>query len=221
MTAGNGRQHSLKWVTGKQFMATCTLVREEAYLPAATNARWYCKRLADYINIVNVTCVRIIHLQYDYLVLTVTDNVRLGQASPLSYAKGCSGQSLRQVAREFEVSPSVVTRLLNRHRETGQYCRRPGQGRKCKTSPQNDRYIALPALRQRKKTARDLQNDLYMTYGIRVSDQTVRNRLRKENIRPKNSVKKQRLTNEHKAARLKFAENHADWNMNQWEYVLF
>ncbi|KAJ4445190.1 hypothetical protein ANN_06991 [Periplaneta americana] len=30
-------------------------------------------------------------VQYDYLVLTVAGNVRLGQASPFSYAKGCSG----------------------------------------------------------------------------------------------------------------------------------
>ncbi|KAJ4436180.1 hypothetical protein ANN_18810 [Periplaneta americana] len=31
-------------------------------------------------------------LQYDYIVLIVADNVHLGQASPLSYAKGCSGR---------------------------------------------------------------------------------------------------------------------------------
>lgn len=131
------------------------------------------------------------------------------------------GQSLRQVARELEVSPSVVSRLRNRHRETGQYCRRPGQGRKFKTSPQDDRYIVLCTLRQRTKTARDLQNDLRMASGIRVSDQTIRNRLRKENIRPKRPVKKPRLTNEHKAARRTFAQNHADWNLNQWQSVLF
>ena len=131
------------------------------------------------------------------------------------------GQSLRQVARELQVSPSVVSRLRNRHRETGQYCRRPGQGRKCKTSPQDDRYIVLSALRQRTKTARDLQNDLHMASGIRVSDQTIRNRLRRENIRSKRPVKKQRLTNQHKAARRTFAENYANWNLNQWQSVLF
>ncbi|KAJ4430731.1 hypothetical protein ANN_19322 [Periplaneta americana] len=112
------------------------------------------------------------------------------------------GQSLRQVARELEVSPSVVSKLRNRHRETGQYCRRPGQDCKCKTSPQDDRYIVLAALRQSTKTARDLQNDLYMVSGIQVSDQT-------------------HLTNEHQATRLAFAENHADWNPNQWQSVLF
>ncbi|KAJ4427266.1 hypothetical protein ANN_24884 [Periplaneta americana] len=31
-----------------------------------------------------------INVQYDYLVLTVAGNLRLGQASPLSYAMGCS-----------------------------------------------------------------------------------------------------------------------------------
>ncbi|KAJ4425490.1 hypothetical protein ANN_28108 [Periplaneta americana] len=99
------------------------------------------------------------------------------------------GQSLRQAARELEVSPSEVSRLPNRHRETEQYCRRPGQSRKCKTGPQDDTYIVLSALIQRTKTARDLQNDLYMASGIQISDETLRNRLRKENIPPKRPVK--------------------------------
>ena len=68
---------------------------------------------------------------------------------------------------------------------------------------------------------RDLQNDLHMASGIRVSDQTIRNRLRRENIRSKRPVKKQRLTNQHKAARRTFAENYANWNLNQWQSVLF
>ncbi|KAJ4437883.1 hypothetical protein ANN_13822 [Periplaneta americana] len=99
-------------------------------------------------------------------------------------------QLLRQVARVLEVSPSVVSRLRNRHRETAY------------------------------KSCKNLQNDLYRVFGIRFSDQTIRNRLRKENIRPKRPVRKQLLTNEHKTARLTFAENHADWNLNHWQSVL-
>ncbi|KAJ4443567.1 hypothetical protein ANN_05240 [Periplaneta americana] len=38
-------------------------------------------------------------LQYDYLVLTVAGDVRLGQASPLRYAKGCSDRHMSETIR--------------------------------------------------------------------------------------------------------------------------
>ncbi|KAJ4435022.1 hypothetical protein ANN_23595 [Periplaneta americana] len=104
-----------------------------------------------------------------HLILTDITEVNMNYSS---FQPNVKGQLLRQVARELEVSPSVVSRLRNRHREIGQYCRRPGQGRKCKTSSQDDRYIVLSALRQRTETARDLQNDIYIASGSWVSDQT-------------------------------------------------
>ncbi|KAJ4430769.1 hypothetical protein ANN_19360 [Periplaneta americana] len=47
-----------------------------------------------------------------------------------------------------------------------------------KQAPQDDRYIVLSVLRQSRKIARDLQNDLYMASGIRVSYQTRLNTVR-------------------------------------------
>ncbi|KAJ4444181.1 hypothetical protein ANN_05971 [Periplaneta americana] len=45
---------------------------------------------ANNVNIPMDMGIEVITSLYDYLVLTVAGNVRLGQASPLSYAKGCS-----------------------------------------------------------------------------------------------------------------------------------
>lgn len=131
------------------------------------------------------------------------------------------GHSIRYVSRDLRVSPSVIQRLWNRFRETGQYVRKAGQGRKRKTTQNQDRFLVLSSLRKRTATARDLLNDLRRAHGIEISDQTVRNRLKEANLKPRRPVRKPRLTRHHKAARMRFAREHRDWQLRHWTPVLF
>lgn len=131
------------------------------------------------------------------------------------------GRSIRYVSRILDVSPSVIHRLWRRYRETRGYKRRPGQGRKKKTTEVEDRFLVLSALRRRTSTARDLQNDLRTATGAVISDQTIRNRLRNAGLRSRIPFQAPRLTRQHKEARLRFAQNHVNWQLRQWKGVLF
>ncbi|GFU68350.1 transposable element Tcb2 transposase [Trichonephila clavipes] len=61
--------------------------------------------------------------------------------------------------------------------ETGSAGRRPGQGRRRATTPNEDRSLVLTARRHRNMNATLLQQHLRSATGTRVSTQTVRNRL--------------------------------------------
>ncbi|GFV92979.1 transposable element Tcb2 transposase [Trichonephila clavipes] len=84
-----------------------------------------------------------------------------------------SGQTQRSVADAVGVARSVVASLWNRFQETGNVRRRPGAGRPRATTSTDDRYIQLTALRNRTENATQLQRQLLLATGRRVSSQTV------------------------------------------------
>ncbi|GFW96134.1 transposable element Tcb2 transposase [Trichonephila clavipes] len=84
-----------------------------------------------------------------------------------------SGQTQRSVADAVGIARSVVARLWNRFQETGNVRRRPGAGRPCATTSTDGRYIQLTARRNRTENATQLQRQLLLATGRRVSSQTV------------------------------------------------
>ncbi|GFV91241.1 hypothetical protein TNCV_897611 [Trichonephila clavipes] len=57
------------------------------------------------------------------------------------------GQTQAKVAQAIGVSQSVISRIWNRVLETGSAGRRPSQGRRRATTPNEDRYLVLRAPR--------------------------------------------------------------------------
>ncbi|GFX31941.1 transposable element Tcb2 transposase [Trichonephila clavipes] len=63
------------------------------------------------------------------------------------------GRKITDVAREFEIAHSVVSRLWKSFKTTEMCSRRHGGGRVRSTTPAEDRYIVLSAKRNRRTTA--------------------------------------------------------------------
>ncbi|GFX86087.1 transposable element Tcb2 transposase [Trichonephila clavipes] len=60
------------------------------------------------------------------------------------------GRKITDVAREFDITKSVVSRLWKSFKTTGMCSRRHGGGRVRTTTPAEDRYIVLSAKRNRR-----------------------------------------------------------------------
>ncbi|GFV43413.1 HTH_Tnp_Tc3_2 domain-containing protein [Trichonephila clavipes] len=85
------------------------------------------------------------------------------------------GQTQPEVAQAIGVSQSVISRIWSRFLETESAGRRPGQGRRRATTPNEDHYLVLTAQRHRNMNATLLQQLLHLATGTMVSTQTVRN----------------------------------------------
>ncbi|GFW51015.1 transposable element Tcb2 transposase [Trichonephila clavipes] len=79
----------------------------------------------------------------------------------------------------------------------------------------------LTARRNRTENATQLQRQLLLATGRRVSSQTVRNRLHEGWLYARRRMVCIPLTPRHCAARRRWAAEHRDWEQNDWSQVLF
>ncbi|GFU75783.1 transposable element Tcb2 transposase [Trichonephila clavipes] len=108
------------------------------------------------------------------------------------------GQTQAEVAHAIGVSQNVISRIWNLFLKTGSAGRRPGEGRRWATTPNEDRYLVLTPRRHRNMNATLLQQHLRSATGTTVSTQTVRNWLHGE-----------------------VSNRHVNWRRNEWSNVLF
>ncbi|GFU06021.1 HTH_Tnp_Tc3_2 domain-containing protein [Trichonephila clavipes] len=132
-----------------------------------------------------------------------------------------SEQTQRSVADTVGVARSVVARLWNRFQETGNVRCRPGAGRLRAPTSTDDRYIQLTARRSRTENATQLQRQLLLATGRRVSSQTVRNWLHEGELYARRPMVCIPLTPRHRVARKRWAAEHRDWEQHDWSQVLF
>ncbi|GFV05913.1 transposable element Tcb2 transposase [Trichonephila clavipes] len=106
-------------------------------------------------------------------------------------------------------------------RVVGSAGRRPGQGRRWATTPNEDRYLVLTGRGHRKMNATFLQQHLRSATGTTVSTQTVRNRLHGVGLYARRPMVCVRLTSRHPHDRREWATEYVNWRRNEWSNVLF
>ncbi|GFW22934.1 transposable element Tcb2 transposase [Trichonephila clavipes] len=131
------------------------------------------------------------------------------------------GQTQAKIAQAIRVSQSVISRILNRFLETGSPDRRPGQGRRWATMPNEDRYLVLTARRHRNMSANLLQQYLRSAAGTMVSTQTVRNWLHCVGLYARRWMVCIKITSRHRHDRREGATEHVNWRRIEWSNVLF
>ncbi|GFW55960.1 transposable element Tcb2 transposase [Trichonephila clavipes] len=111
------------------------------------------------------------------------------------------GQTQAEVAQAIGVSQNVISRIWNCFLETESAGRRPGQGRRRLTKPNEDRFLVLTARRHQNMNATLLQQHLRSASSTTVSTQTVRNRLHGVGLYARRSMVCVRLTSRHRCDR--------------------
>lgn len=128
-----------------------------------------------------------------------------------------AGMSIAAISTELAITKSTVRRWCQRWEETGNVTDEARCGRPRKTSPADNRSILESATQSPLQTAVAIRNELQ----LQVSAGTVRNRLHEAGIHHRTPAVKGRLTDQHRAARLEFAQQHIDDGLDYWGRVIF
>ncbi|GFY25938.1 transposable element Tcb1 transposase [Trichonephila clavipes] len=131
------------------------------------------------------------------------------------------GRKITDVAREFDITHSVVSRLWKSFKTTGMCSRWPGGGRVRSTTPAEDRYIVLSAKRNRRTTAQQVANQFLAASGKQISRKTVARRLTGGGLYARRPVVCVPLTRQYCTPRLQWCCEHHNWTEQDWACVLF
>ncbi|GFX89924.1 transposable element Tcb1 transposase [Trichonephila clavipes] len=131
------------------------------------------------------------------------------------------GRKITDVAREFSIAHSVVSRLWKSFKTTGMCSRRHGGGRVRSTTPAEDRYIVLSAKRNKRTTAQQVANQFLAASEKQISRKTVVRRLRGGELYARRPFVCVPLTRQHHTARLQWCREHHNWTEQDWACVLF
>jgi transposase len=126
------------------------------------------------------------------------------------------GRNVRYIAQHLNIAQSTVQDTLSRFLETNEFTRRPRSGRRRSTNARDDRFLHLSVPRDRGLPANILAGRLAAARGVTISEQTVRRRLREGGLSSKSPAAGPRLTAAHRRARLEFALQYVDWDVNEW-----
>ena len=127
------------------------------------------------------------------------------------------GRSQRDVAQQFGVHESTISRLVQRLRATGRLTDRPRSGRPRVTTQRQD----LVHLRNRLRTATETAREVIGTHGRRVCPRTVRNRLREFDLRPRRPYMGPNLTPSQRRMQWLRARAPNRFQLADWRRVMF
>ena len=131
------------------------------------------------------------------------------------------GLSHRQIAARMRVSKGAVQRTAERFKRTNAYSTLPRSGRPKCTTPQQDRFIKITSLRNRRATAGSIQALVNATGGKTISTTTVRRRLAACSLKGRVAVSKPLLRSKNKRKRLLWAKRYTNYRIDDWKTVFF
>ena len=130
-----------------------------------------------------------------------------------------SGLSPIQISSLFDVPVRSVRNILQSFESFKLVGRRPGSGRKRKTSPEDDIKIVVTLKRNPHMTIDQFKVE---NPGINLSDRRIRARIQEDGqLGSYIQRKRPYLSEKNRLERLKWAKEHLNWTIDQWAKVLW
>jgi transposase len=127
------------------------------------------------------------------------------------------GFSHRRVADHFRVNHSIIVRLMQRFRQTGNVTGRPRAGRPRKATPREDRRISVWAQQRPFSAAGALRGNL--AFRGHISTRTVLRGLHHQGMRARRPIQRPQMTLRHRHARFDSSHDHLGWTIRTWRRV--
>lgn len=125
------------------------------------------------------------------------------------------------ISQQLTLPLSTVKGIVARATAQGNVYTPPRSGRPRKTDERVDRVIVRVTKQNRRSSAAQLAGDLKDRFDITVSPQTIRNRLHDAGLHGRAARKKPYLTKQHRAQRLKYANDCLKFTPDDWKRVIF
>lgn len=129
-------------------------------------------------------------------------------------------KSIRDIAKTLDIAKSTVQNVWSKFVKFGSVKNHPRSGRPKCTSVVDDRKMVTSVKKNAKSSASKIASDLTKA-GVKVSSQTVRNRLRTSGYRGCTARRKPLISAKNRRARLEFAKKYVSESVEFWENVLW
>ena len=131
------------------------------------------------------------------------------------------GWSQSEIADEFGVCQSTISRVLKRHNYETFNGRDGPPGRPRKTTERDDRHIIRIAKANHTLPFRDITNIITNNTDLNISPKTVARRCQEVQLISRYATRKPFLTEQHKKNRLEWALRHKDLTVEEWFKVIW
>lgn len=129
------------------------------------------------------------------------------------------GTSQREISRKIQVSLHGVQGVLQRAKKGYGLKNLPKNGRPRKISRRTLSNLIITSKRKPKLTARQLKIECNVPTTISID--TVKRRLRENDLMGRVACKKPTLTSKHKTNRKNWCNERADWSVQDWKKIIF
>lgn len=132
-----------------------------------------------------------------------------------------SGISVPEISKFYNLSRQTVYYQINKYKKNKSIKNRARSGRPRKTNELCDRIILRQFKKNSLKTPRSVSNDLFLDYGIEISDRTIRRRLQEANYGTYIARNIPHISQRNRIKRLDFAKKYVHMPHDYWKRVLW